>query len=174
MPRQNIWQAGLARLTLGMRQACISLVAAFAAYLPAHLVGLTQAFWSAITAIAVAQAKFRDTESAARKQFTGAAVGGAIALCLISAFGDHLIVYAVAVVLAIIACWLLTVGDASQLAGITATIILLVPHTGTPGRMLAARLSEVTWGVCVGIVVVFLEERLVPLRAEENEQRAAK
>ncbi len=162
----------LARLSLGLRQAAISVVAAFLAYIPAHLIGLTQAFWSAITAIAVAQARFLDTKSTARKQFAGAAIGGVVGLGLILAFGDHLVVYAAAVVLSIIACWLLTVDDASQLAGITATIILLVPHTGTPERMLAARLSEVTWGVCVGIAVVWVEERLFPMRAEENELRA--
>ena len=152
------------RARLGARQGLISVIAAFAAYMPAHLLGLPQSFWGSITAIAVAQAKFQDTESAARKQFTGAAIGGAVALGLILGFGDNLGIYAAAVLLSIIVCWLLDVADASQLAGVTATIILLVPHTGSPERMLAARLSEVTLGVCVGLFIVWLEERLLPDR----------
>lgn len=60
------------RLFLGGRQAIISVIAAFAAYIPTHLIGLYQGFWSAITAIGVAQARFRDTTSTARKQFVGA------------------------------------------------------------------------------------------------------
>ncbi len=148
------------RLIAGCRQASITVLAAFIAYTPAHLIGLNQAFWGAITAIAVAQVKFADTEAIARKQFTGAAIGGLVALCLIESCGEAIWVYALAVVLAVIACWLLNVGDASQLAGITATIVLLVPHVGSPERMMASRLSEVTWGVIVAIAIVWVEDRL--------------
>ncbi len=148
------------RSVLGLRQAVISVIAAFAAYIPTHFIGLHQGFWSAITAISVAQMEFRDTKTTARKQFTGAIIGGLVALVLILSFGDHLIVYAAAIMLAVLLCWLLNVSDASQLAAVTATIILLVPHIGSPQLMLASRLSEVGWGVCVGLGVVWLEERI--------------
>ncbi len=137
------------------------MVAAFCAYIPTHFIGLQQAFWSAITAIAVAQMEFKATRSIARKQFIGAAVGGAIGLGMTLGFGDNLVVYASAVVLAVLICWLLNVGDASQLGGITATIIMLVPHTGTPQSILLSRLSEVAWGVCVGLAVAWATDRLV-------------
>ena len=152
--------AALHRLGTGARQAGISLLAAFAAFTPAHLIGLNQAFWGAITAIAVSQATFREAESTARKQVIGAVIGGVTALCLIELCGQGLGIYAIAVVLAILLCWLLDVGDSSQLAGITATIVLLVPHIGSAEAMMAARLSEVTWGVVVGISIVWLEERI--------------
>jgi uncharacterized membrane protein YccC len=148
------------RASLGIRQAVISVIAAFAAYTPTHFIGLHQGFWSAITAISVAQMEFRDTQTTARKQFTGAIIGGLVALVLILNFGDHLIVYAAAIMLAVLLCWLLNVSDASQLAAVTATIILLVPHVGSPQLMLFSRLSEVGWGVCVGLAVVWLEERI--------------
>jgi uncharacterized membrane protein YgaE (UPF0421/DUF939 family) len=149
------------RVVPGLRQAAISVVAGFCAYIPTHLIGLHQGFWSAITAISVAQMEFRDTQSTARKQFAGAAIGGAVGLCLTLGFGDNLMVYAVAVALSIMACWLLNVSDASQLAAITATIILLVPHTGSPQLMLFSRLTEVGWGVCAGISVVWMEDRAI-------------
>src|ERR1700761_1203780 len=119
----------LRRLKTGLRLAIVSVTAAFLAYTPYHLIGLHQGFWSAITAISVAQMEFRDTQSTARKQFTGAAIGGIVGLCLTLGFGDHLPVYAAAIVLSVLTCWLLSVADASQLGAITATIILLVPHT---------------------------------------------
>ncbi len=149
------------RLRMGIRQAGVSVVAAFFAYFPAHLIGLQQAFWSAITAISVAQMEFHATRSIAQKQAAGAAIGGAVGLCMISGFGDGLWVYAAAVLLAVLACWLLNVGDASQLGGITATIIMLVPHTGSAQVILFSRLSEVGWGVCVGVAIAWALDRMV-------------
>ena len=148
------------RLALGSRLALISVIAAFAAYLPTHLIGLHQGFWSAITAIAVAQARFRDTASTARKQFVGAAIGGTIGFVLLLGLGDHLLVYAAAVVVSILLCWALNIADCSQLAAITATIILLVPLSASPEVTFLSRVSEVGWGVCVGLSIVWLEESL--------------
>jgi len=149
------------RVGLGFRQGLVSVVAAFLAYMPTHLIGLQQDFWSAITAISVAQMEFRDSTSTARKQFTGAAIGGAAGLAMSLLFGIHLQVYAAAVLLSVLLCWALNVADASQLAAITATIILLVPHTGSAEEMLFSRLSEVGWGVCVGISVAWAENNLI-------------
>ena len=152
---------GASRLAPGLRQGAISVVAAFVAYIPTHFIGLHQGFWSAITAISVAQTELRDTESTARKQFTGATIGGLVGLGLALGFGDGLTVYAAAVVLSVMACWLLNVSNASQLSAVTATIILLVPHIGAPQLMLFSRLTEVGWGVCVGISVVWIEDRII-------------
>jgi hypothetical protein len=76
------------------------------------------------------------------------------------AAGDHLAIYPPAVLIAILVCWLCKIPSASQLAGITCTIIFLVPRTSPAGEMVAARLSEVGWGVAVGIGAVWLAVRL--------------
>ncbi len=149
------------RFTLGLRQGLIAVVAAFAAYLPTHFVGLQQGFWSAITAIAVAQMEFRDSTSVARRQCIGAAIGGSVGLALGLAFGDQLQVYAAAIVLSVLLSRLLNVADAGQLAGITSTIILLVPHAGSIQDMLLSRLSEVAWGAAMGILVAWLENQVI-------------
>ena len=148
------------RLSLGSRQALILVIAAFAAYLPTHLIGLHQGFWSAITAIAVTQARLRETTSTARKQFLGAAIGGVTGLVVLLGLGNHLLVYATAVMLSIVLCWVLNVADCGQLAAITATIILLVPWAGSPEMTFLSRVSEVGWGVCVGVSITWLEERI--------------
>lgn len=150
----------LQRLAAGAHHGVISACAALLAFLPAHAIGLKESFWSAITAISVAQTEFRATQTTARDQFCGAAVGGLTGLCTFFALGENLIVYAFAVILAMLVCWALNVGSASRLAGITATIILLVPHVGSPQSMFLSRVIEVGWGVCVAVAIVWLAGRL--------------
>jgi uncharacterized membrane protein YccC len=148
------------RLAGGLSHGVMSAVAAIAAYLPTQVLGLREGFWAAITAVAVAQTEFGATRSTARDQFTGAAIGGAIGLAAYLTLGPSVLTYAVAVVLAILACWLVNVASACRLAGITATIILLVPHLGPVERMAGSRVLEVGWGVCVAIATVWLVTRV--------------
>lgn len=153
------------RIAAGAHHGVISACAAVVAYLPTHVFGLKEGFWSAITAISVVQTEFQATETTARDQFIGAAVGGAVGVCASLVFGEHLVVYAAGITLAMLTCWALNVASASRLAGSTVTIIMLVPHTGSPQRMFVARLAEVGWGVCVAIVIVWLAARLPAKRS---------
>jgi len=147
------------RLIIGGHQGTLSTCAALVAYLPSHALGLTQSFWSAVTAIAVVQTEFRATESTARDQFLGAAIGGITGVGASLAFGQALFAYSLAVVFAMVVCWVLNISSASRLAGTTATIILLVPHSGTAGHMFLTRITEVGWGVCSAIGAVWLAAR---------------
>ena len=154
------------RLAGGAHHGAISAIAALAAYLPTRALGLQEGFWSAITAIAVVQTEFHATQTTARDQFFGAAIGGVTALAALLAFGPHqamgsyLAVYAAAVVTAMAACWAVNVASASRLAGTTATIILLVPHAGPPWVMFGSRIGEVGWGVSVAVLTVWLAARI--------------
>jgi uncharacterized membrane protein YccC len=150
----------LQNLKGGLRHALMSAAAALLAYWPVHALGYTQAFWGAITAIGVVQTEFHASANSARNQLVGGLVGGLAGLLLFVIFGDELPVYLGAVMLAVTACWVLRVPTASQLSGITATIILLVPHVGTLEAMLAERLSEVACGICAGIAIVWLAARV--------------
>ena len=154
----------LHRTVAGGHHGILSACAALVAYLPAHALGLGQSFWSAITAIAVVQTEFRATESTARDQFLGAAIGGVTGVGASLAHGQGLLVYSMAVVFAMAACWVVNVATACRLAGITATIILLVPHIDTPQRMFLSRVSEVGWGVCSAIATVWLTARFPSTR----------
>lgn len=148
------------RLAGGLAHGVMSAVAATVAYLPTQLLGLREGFWAAITAVAVAQTEFGATRSTARDQFTGAMIGGVIGLAAYLGLGPSLPTYAAAVVFATLACWLVNVASACRLAGITATIILLVPHLGPVERMAGSRVLEVGWGVCVAIGTVWVVTRL--------------
>lgn len=149
----------------GLEHALMSSAAAFAAYLPTQALGLREGFWAAITAIAVVQAEFGATRTTARDQFVGAAIGGAIGVAVVLIAGQTIVSYLLAAALSVLAAWMLNVASAARLAGITATIILLVPHPGTSAQqMMLSRVFEVGWGVSVAIAVVWLAERLDPRR----------
>lgn len=147
------------RFSRGLAHGLMSAFAAVAAYVPTQILGLREGFWAAITAVAVAQTEFGATRTTARDQFTGAAIGGGVGLSAYLGLGPSLWTYAAAVVLATLACWLVNVASACRLAGITATIILLVPHVGPVERMAGSRVVEVGWGVCVAIATVWIVTR---------------
>jgi uncharacterized membrane protein YccC len=150
----------LRRITAGAHLGMISACAALLAFVPTYEIGLKESFWGAITAISVTQTEFRATQTTARDQFLGAAVGGLTGLGTFLALGQSLIVYGLAVFLAMLICWALNIASASRLAGITATIILLVPRVGSVESVFVSRLVEVGWGVCVAVATVWLAGRL--------------
>jgi uncharacterized membrane protein YgaE (UPF0421/DUF939 family) len=160
------WTASLAQLGArvpahakvagGLAQGLMSAAAAIIAYLPTRPLGLREGFWASITAIAVVQSELGATQSSARDQFAGAAIGGFISAVIVAVAGQHLVPYAISVVLSMLACWLFNVSSAARLSGSTATIIMLVPHQGTAGGMMLSRIAEVGWGVAVGIATVWL------------------
>jgi len=162
-----------ARLKGGTAQALMSAAAAVIAYLPTKPLGLHEGFWGSITAIAVVQAELSATQTSARDQFTGAAIGGSISALIYTIAGQDLPAYVVSLVLAMLACWMLNVSTAARLAGSTVTIIMLVPHHGTGGwKMMLSRVAEVGWGVAVAITIVWLvtwaEDRISKARAPQS------
>ena len=157
----------------GLEHAIMSASAAVLAWLPTQALGLREGFWSAITAIAVVQTEFGATRTTARDQFTGAAIGGTIGVGIVLACGQHLWSYVLAVLLSVLACWLINVASAARLAGITATIILLVPHQSSVQRMMLSRVSEVAWGVIVAITVVGIATGLAHSHAARRNHRPA-
>jgi len=106
---------------------------------------------------------------------TCAAIGGLISVLIVSTGGQHLATYAAAVLMSMLACWLLNVSTAARLAGSTVTIIMLVPHVGTGGwRMMLFRVAEVGWGVAVAIAIVWVvtwaEGRISRARSSQSTQ----
>lgn len=149
-----------ARLTAGAAQGLMSAFAAIIAYLPTRALGLREGFWGSITAIAVLQGELSATRSSARDQFAGAAIGGLTGALVVTLAGTPLWAYAVAVTLSMVVSWVCNVASAARLAGITATIILLVPHTGSVESMMLSRIIEVGWGVAVAIATVWAVNRI--------------
>jgi len=156
------------RLSAGGRQALLSALGAIIAYLPTQALGLREGFWGAITAIAVMQTEFGAARNAGRDQVIGSAIGGATAVTVVLTLGQGLGFYILAVVLSVLACAAINVASASRLAGITATIIILVPHSGSPQHMLLSRVGEVAWGALVGLSLAWAFTRLTAPQSEKK------
>ena len=144
------------RLSSGLEQGVLSAVAAVLAWMPTEALGLREGFWAAITAIAVAQSEFNAARSTARDQFAGAAIGGAVAVLTTTVVGPGIVRFVLALMIAISCCWMLKVASAARLGGITAAIIMLVPHQASVGGMMLSRVGEVGWGVTMAILVTSL------------------
>jgi uncharacterized membrane protein YgaE (UPF0421/DUF939 family) len=129
-----------------------------------RLLHTEQAFWAAITAIAVSQHSYVDTRNLSRDQFIGAMLGGLCGLAGATLGGGNFAAYAATVAVAIALCWILNVGSAARLGGITATIMLLVPGIGPVWDKALLRLGEVTLGTVCALLVALLmswaEQRL--------------
>lgn len=97
----------------------------------------------------------------ARDQFLGAAIGGITGFGAFLALDQSPIAYPLAVVIAMLICWTLNMATASRLAGITATIILLVPRAGMRERMVLSRVAEVGCGVCAAVGTVWVAARFL-------------
>ncbi|AFT87785.1 FUSC family protein [Paraburkholderia phenoliruptrix] len=115
-----------------------------------------QAFWAAITAIAVSQHSYIDTRKLSRDQFIGAMVGGLCGLAGATLGHGYFAAYGATVAAAIVICWLVNVGSAARLGGITATIMLLVPGIGPAWDKALLRLGEVTLGTVCALLIAWL------------------
>ena len=148
------------RVIEGGMMAVHAVGSATMAFLIGQALHTEQAFWAAITAIAVSQHNYADTQNLSRDQFIGAMVGGVCGLAGALLGGGHLLEYAATVAVAIIACWCLNVASAARLGGITATIMLLVPSMGSPLEIALTRLGEVTIGTTCALFVCWVISKI--------------
>ena len=166
---QQSLRHGLKRLPLKSRfaQGLLMAVRAVGGAGLAYGIGLAlhteQAFWAAITAIAVAQPNYTDMLSQSRDQVIGAAAGGVCGFAAATLGPGNAGVYLAAVAVVMIGCWLLKVGSAARLGGITTTIVLLVPAQGPAWDIALIHFAEVSIGMAcalpVGWLVSYAERR---------------
>ncbi|WP_144109157.1 FUSC family protein [Paraburkholderia sp. BCC1886] len=144
------------RMAEGAVMAIQAVVGASLAFTIGRALHTQQAFWAAITAIAVSQHSYVDTRKLSRDQFLGAMVGGVCGLAGVTIGHDYFAAYAATVAIAIVICWMLNVGSAARLGGITATIMMLVPGIGPAWDKALLRLGEVTLGTVCALLVAWL------------------
>jgi uncharacterized membrane protein YccC len=139
-------------------------LAAGLCYWLATLVHLADGYWGSISAIIVLQSNVGSTVTASRDRLLGTLIGAAFGAGF-SFFGNGnnvLLMYLLAVVLAMVTCSVIGLKNSSRLAGVTVTIILLVHRTGSNWTLPLHRVLE----VLLGIVVALLFSALVlPSRA---------
>jgi len=158
------------RARLGLFMAFKVGLSASVAFAIGHAMHTEQAFWAAISAVAVTQTHYADTRGAGRDRFLGTVIGGVgglLGLCV--GQSGSLLLFAAALVLVTLACWLANVGSAARIAGITTAIVLLVPSDGPRWELPVMRLAEVALGTLCALVIGWLVTRL-----ENRVERKAK
>jgi uncharacterized membrane protein YgaE (UPF0421/DUF939 family) len=161
------------RLINGLSLAVQALAAASLGYGLGLLLHTQQAFWGAITAIAVTQQSYIDTRKSSRDQVIGAAIGATIAMIGSYLAQDNYPVYAITMAISIVLCWCFNVGSAGKLSATTVTIVMLVPHSGPFWTIALTRLGEVTIGIGSALLVTWIAHKLEKLwQGDDNDASA--
>jgi len=151
------------RLVNGLSLALQALAGASLGYGLGLLLHTQQAFWGALTAIAVTQQSYIDTRKSSIDQVIGAAIGASIAIIGSYLAQDNYLVYAITMAISIVLCWLFNIGNAGKLSATTVTIVMLVPHNGPFWTIALTRLGEVTIGIGSALLVTWIANRLEKL-----------
>jgi uncharacterized membrane protein YgaE (UPF0421/DUF939 family) len=113
----------------------------------------SQGFWACVTTIVVMQSETAATLTASRDRLVGTALGVLIGWAAATLWHGHLIVYAVVVLICIVLPEMMGLQSAGRLAGVAASIVLLVPNTAPHWMIARDRFLEVSFGVVVALVV---------------------
>jgi uncharacterized membrane protein YgaE (UPF0421/DUF939 family) len=123
----------------------------------ARLLQMPEYYWAPISAIVIVQSTI-PPKTLGWQRFVGTALGAVLGVALATYFGSTKLVYLYAV--GIILCGLLStvlrVGGAYRFAGITLSIILLVPRTKAPWIAGYHRFLEVSLGIAVALAITYL------------------
>lgn len=140
-----------------LEDAIRTAVAATASVLIARLIQLPEAYWATIATLVVMQSTLDATLTLSFGRIVAAALGASCGALVAGTFGTNLIAFTVAIFfLGLCAIALRLERTAYRYAGITLTVIVLIPHAGSPGLTALHRFIEVSIGVLVALVVVTL------------------
>jgi len=127
-------------------------VAAVAAMLLARLLKLPEYYWAPISTIVIIQST-TPPRTLGWQRFVGTALGAVMGAALATFFRPSAVVYGLGILLCGVLAWLLRVGAAYRFAGITLSIILLIPRGRAPWIVGWHRFLEVSLGIAVALVV---------------------
>lgn len=127
-------------------------VAAVAALLLARLLKLPDSYWAPISTIVIIQSTIPPM-TLGWQRFVGTALGAVLGAALTTFFSPSAWAYALGILLCGVLAWLLRVGGAYRFAGITLSIIFLIPHTSAPWIVGWHRFLEVSLGIAVALLV---------------------
>jgi uncharacterized membrane protein YgaE (UPF0421/DUF939 family) len=126
--------------------------------LVARLLKLPEYYWAPISTIVIVQSTI-PPRTIGWQRFVGTALGAVLGAALATFFRPSAVVYAVGILLCVVLAWLLRVGGAYRFAGITLSIILLIPRGRAPWITGWHRFLEVSLGIAVALVVTMVWPR---------------
>jgi uncharacterized membrane protein YgaE (UPF0421/DUF939 family) len=127
-------------------------LAAVAALWLARLLKMPEYYWAPISTIVIVQSTIPPL-TLGWQRFVGTALGAVLGAALATFFRPSAVVYAVGILVCGLLAWILRVGGAYRFAGITLSIILLIPRTRAPWLIGWHRFLEVSLGIAVALVV---------------------
>jgi len=132
-------------------------VAAVASLLVAYLFHLQEAYWAAITALAVMQSTLGASLPSSAQQLAGTALGAAAGALVSAYFPRNVLFFGLAVFAIGLVCAALRVErSAYRYASATLAIVLLVPRPNSQWVIAVHRFFEVSIGITVGLAVITL------------------
>jgi uncharacterized membrane protein YccC len=127
-------------------------VAAVAALLLVRLLKMPESYWAPISTIVVVQSTI-PPRTLGWQRFVGTAVGAVLGAALATFFSPNALGYALGIFLCGVVAFLLRVGGAYRFAGITLSIVWLIPHVSPPWTVAWHRFLEVSLGIAVALLV---------------------
>lgn len=112
-----------------------------------------QGYWACVAAIVVIQSESAATLIASRDRLAGTAIGALVGWGAATIWHGNLVVYAAVVLVCMVVPELMGLKVAGRLAGVTATIILLVPGSSSHWKVARDRFLEVSFGILVALLV---------------------
>ena len=137
----------------------------------ATLFRLEHGYWAAVSAIVVMASDSAVTLLSCRDRVIGTAIGALLGWGTFYVWHGHYLLYALAVLVCLLACSTLEFEKAGRLAAVTLTIIVLIKIDSGPGTAALARFLEVSLGVVVALAVTHL---VFPQRSAEQAESAAR
>ncbi|CAN5725796.1 hypothetical protein BH10ACI4_BH10ACI4_19360 [soil metagenome] len=119
----------------------------------ARMLKLYQPYWACVSTIVVMQSETAATITASRDRVVGTAVGALVGWGAAYLWHGNFLAYALAVLVCMVVPELIGLKGAGRLAGVAATIILLVPTSFSFGVVARDRFLEVSFGIVVALVV---------------------
>jgi uncharacterized membrane protein YccC len=139
------------RVTPTAMHATATAVFATLCLVVAPRLGIRDAYWAAISCIIVMQSEVAASLTASRDRILGTLIGGVIGWGCAVVWDGDLLVYAMAVALALSVCGVFGLANAGRISGVTVSIITLLPFRGPPWLAALHRLLGVSFGVVVGL-----------------------
>jgi uncharacterized membrane protein YgaE (UPF0421/DUF939 family) len=148
------WKA--TALTALWRGVSASIVATFCYVTASRVPSLHEPYWAPIAAVVVLYSQTDATRKASRDRFIGTAIGCVIGYESAIFWHGSVLLYGVAVFVAVGLCYLLRLENAARLCAVAVSVITLIPRSEPASVIAFHRFVEVSYGVACAVVYTVL------------------
>ena len=153
MAKVNLWKWDRENLP-SVKDSARTALAGTVSFLVARFCQLPEAYWAAIATLVVMQSTLGATLVISVERIAATALGALAGALLAAYFGQNLIAFAAAVFVLGLLCTVFRLEkNAYRYAGITLTIIVLIPRSNAAWVIALHRFAEVTLGIVVALAL---------------------